>query len=372
VWVWPENGPRRCNAEVVRSVTRRTTRGCTRLYPHVRRGSLVQLIFFALIAAGICTAVAVAIPWLPHSAGREADRIDFTYWFVTGISIFVFAVVASVLAYSVLKFRARPDDDSDGPPTHGHATLEIVWTAIPAVLVTAIAIVSAIVLAQNGRAGDNPLVVKVVGRQFAWSFTYPNGKTYGSLTIPLGHSAKYPNGRATRLDITADDVIHSFWVPELSQKQDAVPGAHNTIVVTPTRTGTFPVICTELCGLGHALMRSHVDIVTPAQFAAFEKGGSQNAGPPGLAVFQANGCGGCHTLTAAGSNGNVGPDLDKLAAYAKSANRGPLAAFVKESIVTPGAYIQPGYQDQMPHIYGQQIPPDKLGQLVQYLVSSAK
>jgi len=338
----------------------------------VRRGSLVQLTFFALVAAGICTAVALAIPWLPDPAGKEADRIDFTYWFVTVISIGVFAIVAAVLVYAILKFRVRPDDDSDGPPTHGHATLEIVWTAIPAVLVTAIAIVSAIVLAQNGRAGANPLVVKVLGKQFAWSFTYPNGKTYGSLTIPLGPSKKYPNGRATRLDITAADVIHSFWVPELSQKQDALPGAHNTLVVTPTRTGTFPVICTELCGLGHALMRSHVDIVTPAQFAAFEKGGSQTSGPPGLAVFQANGCGGCHTFTPAGSNGAVGPDLDKLADYAKTANRGPLATFIKESIVNPAAYVQPGYQDQMPHIYGQQIPADKLDQLVQYLAGPSK
>ena len=70
-----------------------------------------------------------------------------------------------------------------------------------------------------------------------------------------------------KLEITAKDVIHSFWVPEFSQKQDAVPGQHNSLVITPTHLGTFPVICTELCGLGHALMRSHADVVTPAKFA---------------------------------------------------------------------------------------------------------
>ena len=116
---------------------------------------------------------------------------------------------------------------------------------------TAISIVSAIVLAQNGNAGDNPLVVKVVAQQFAWTFKYPNGKTYGHLRLPID--------RRVKLDITANDVIHSFWVPEFAQKQDAVPGQINNLVITPTRTGTFPVICTELCGLGHALMRSHVD-----------------------------------------------------------------------------------------------------------------
>src|ERR1700690_3028935 len=102
-----------------------------------------------------------AIPWLPVSAGEEATRIHFVYWFTTVICICVFSVVAAVLVYSIWKFRAGPDDDSDGPPTHGHTKLEIVWTAIPAVLVTAISIVSAIVLAQNGHAGTNPLIIKV-------------------------------------------------------------------------------------------------------------------------------------------------------------------------------------------------------------------
>jgi len=268
----------------------------------------------------------------------------------------------------VIHFRARPDDDSDGPPIHGHTTLEIVWTAIPAILVTAISIVSAIVLAQNSKAGSNPLIVKVLAQQFTWQFTYPNGKTYGYLTLP--------KGRHVKLDITAreGDVIHSFWSPELSQKQDAVPGQHNFLVVSPTRTGTFPVICTELCGLGHALMRSHVTII---QAAAFDKwmqsGGKPATGPPGLAVFAENGCGGCHTLKAApNANGTVGPDLDNLKQEAAKANRGPLAKFIHESIVSPGAYIAPGYPNAMPPDFGTKIPPDKLQQLVQYLEQSAK
>jgi cytochrome c oxidase subunit 2 len=329
----------------------------------VRRGSVIQLVVLGLVAAAVASCVAVFVPWLPPAAGKEAQRIHFVFWFATAIAIAVFAVVASVLTYAIWKFRAGPDDDSDGPPTHGHTQLEIVWTAIPALLVTAISVVSAVVLAQNSHAGTDPLLVNVRAQQFAWAFTYPNGQTYGYLTLEKGRSAK--------LRITSNDVIHSFWVPELSQKQDAVPGEFNTIVVTPTRTGTFPVICTELCGLGHALMRSHVQILTHAQFVAWQKGGGKSAGPPGLAVFQQNGCGGCHTFKPAGATGNVGPDLDKLAQYAKQAHRGSLTQFIRESIVSPGAYIQPGYSDQMPHIFGQQIPPDKLNQLVQYLAQGA-
>src|SRR5215831_10174042 len=328
----------------------------------MRRGSVIQLILIGVIAGAICTAVALAIPWLPVAAGKEADRIDFVYWFATVIAIVVFSVVAAAFNYEVWKFRAPPDDFSDGPPTHGHTALEIVWTAIPAVLVTAISIVSAVVLAKNGEAGSNPVVIKVVAQQFAWEFTYSNGKTYGFLTLP--------EGRHTKLDITSKDVIHSFWVPQLSQKQDAVPGQHNSIVVTPTRTGTFPVICTELCGLGHSIMRSHVTIVSQEQFTKFLKGsGSSTAGPPGQAVFQQNGCGSCHTLQAAGANGKIGPDLDDLASLAAKAGHGSLEAFIRESIINPSAYIAPGYTDLMPHTFKSQIPPAQLDQLVQYLVA---
>ena len=330
----------------------------------MRRGSLIQLGLLGLLAAAITTAVALVIPWLPVAAGNEAVRIDFVFWFTTAIAIGVFSIVAAVLGYSVWKFRVRPDDDSDGPPTHGHTGLEIAWTAVPAVLVTAISIVSAVVLAQNGHAGSNPFKVQVTGVQFTWSFTYPNGTSSGYLTLP--------EGRHTELDITAKDVIHSFWVPQLAQKQDAVPGEHNKLIVTPNRTGTFPVICTELCGLGHSLMRSHVTILGAA---AFEKwlasGGKAAATEPGLAVFQANGCGSCHTLKAAGADGKIGPDLDNLKQDATKANRGTLEAFIKESIVDPAAYLEPGTSDQMPHIFGQQIPADKLTQLVQYLAANA-
>jgi cytochrome c oxidase subunit 2 len=333
----------------------------------VRRGSLVQLILFGLIAGAITTAVALFIPWLPVPAAKEASRVDFVYWFTTAIAILVFAVVAAVIAYSVLKFRARPDDDSDGPPVHGHTGLEIVWTAIPAVLVTAISIVSAIVLAENGKAGSDPLKIEVIGQQFAWQFKYPNGQTYGILRLPLHRHAQ--------LSITSrdTDVIHSFWVPEFRQKQDAVPGQHNKLVVTPTRTGTFPVICTELCGLGHSIMRSRVEVMTAADYTKWVKGGGKVSGNPALATFDANGCNGCHTFAAASANGKIGPDLDKaLGPDAKKSGQ-PLDPFIRQSIVDPDAFIAPGYQKGvMPTNFGKTLTPAQLNTLVKYLAQQVK
>jgi cytochrome c oxidase subunit II len=226
----------------------------------VRRGSIVQLIVIGVLAGAVASLVALIPGWLPQPASREAGRIDFVFWFVTGICIFVFSIVAAVSVFAVWKFRAKPDDDSDGPPIHGHTGLEIMWTAVPTLLVTAIAVVSAIVLAKDDAQGANPLRVNVFAQQFFWSYRYPG---YGNKESDV---LRLPVNRSVVLHMTAKDVIHSFWVPEFRQKQDVVPGLHPTLHITPNRVGTYPVICTELCGLGHALMRSRVIVMEPGAF----------------------------------------------------------------------------------------------------------
>ena len=158
------------------------------------------------------------------SASKERDRIDDVYWLATGIAIFIFSIVAAAIVYSVWRFRAHPDDDSDGPPIHGHTGLEILWTAVPTALVTAIAIMSAIVLHDNGVVPKDAIHVDVPAQQFTWTFTYMNGPAKG-ITSP---NLYMPIGRATNLEITSVDVLHSFWVPQFGQKQDAVPGSRRT------------------------------------------------------------------------------------------------------------------------------------------------
>jgi cytochrome c oxidase subunit 2 len=235
----------------------------------VRRGSIVQLIVIGVLAGAVASAVALIPGWLPEPASREAGRIDFVFWFVTGICIFIFAIVAAILGYAILKFRVKPDDDSDGPPIHGHTGLEIAWTAVPAVLVTAIAVVSAIVLAKDDAQGANPLTVDVYAQQFFWSYSYPSFDNKQSAILRL------PVNRSVVLRMHAKDVLHSFWVPEFRQKQDLVPGITPTLHITPNKVGTYPVVCTELCGLGHALMRSRVIVMRPQAFRQWaEKKGS--------------------------------------------------------------------------------------------------
>ena len=335
----------------------------------MRRGSIASLVGIGIVSGGIAAAVALALPWLPVSASKEAGRIDFEIWFVVTICIVIFAVVAAVMLYSVFRFRAAPDDDSDGPPIHGHTGLEITWTLIPTLLVTAIGITSAIVLSRDDALAKNALRVDVVAQQFTWTFKYPSGLTSATLALP--------RGRETQLRFQSRDVIHAFFVPEFRENMDIVPGLTTTINVTPTRVGTYPVICNELCGLGHALMRSTAQVMEPAAFDKWLRGQSQAVSSPnpstaGAAIFKNNGCASCHTLAAAGASGTIGPDLDKLPAEAQQAGQ-PLQAFVSTSITDPNAYVQPGYpKNVMPQTFGKALSKQQLDSLVTYLISSSK
>src|SRR6059058_391915 len=149
----------------------------------MRKGSIVALLGLAVIAGGVATAVALVPTWLPEDASQEAGRIAFTFWFVIAICIFIFAIVAAVMVYAVLRFRVQEDDFEDGPPIHGHTGLEITWTAIPFVLVTAIAIVSAIVLSRNDAEAGNTLRINPTPQQFIW--TCPASASFRERTIAL-------------------------------------------------------------------------------------------------------------------------------------------------------------------------------------------
>ena len=229
----------------------------------MRRGSIVQLIVIGVLAGAVASAVALIPDWLPSSASREAGRIDFVFWFVTGICIFVFSIVAAVTVYAVWKFRVKPDDDSDGPPIHGHTGLEILWTAVPTILVTAIAIVSAIVLAKDDAAGANPLRVNVYAQQFFWSFDYPGygNKSSTVLRLPVNRSVVLTHAREGRDPLVLGARVQTEAGPRAR-------GPSRRCTSRPNKVGTYPLICTELCGLGHALMRSRVVVMEPD---AFEK-----------------------------------------------------------------------------------------------------
>ena len=231
---------------------------------------------------------------LPIAASKDATQVDELFNFMMTIATGLFLLVEGVLVYSVIKFRRRKGDTTDGPPIEGNVPLEIFWTAIPTVIVFILAIYSFEVyntmggldpmashdmgpkqqIAMNSEGqevalglgvspeseqGNNPLIVNVNGIQYAWIFTYPDtGVVSGELHVPVD--------RPVQLNISAGDVLHAFWLPEFRIKQDAIPGRDAQLTFTPNKIGQYPVICAELCGAYHGGMKTSLTVHTAEDY----------------------------------------------------------------------------------------------------------
>ncbi len=213
----------------------------------------------ATVALGAAiAAVMLSINWTGQEASTAAPKIDGLLNVMIVISSFVFSLVVVMLFYALWKFKAKPGDESDGEPIHGNTRLEVAWTLIPTVIVLFGAGYSWSVLNEIEQRTKDPMTVDVFAQQYAWSFGYPgkgNVWSQGVLHVPVD--------RQIQFKMHAQDVIHSFWVPEWRIKKDAVPGITTTAIVTPDRVGTYQLVCSELCGYGHAAMRATV-VVEPA------------------------------------------------------------------------------------------------------------
>ncbi|MBE9115700.1 cytochrome c oxidase subunit II [Lusitaniella coriacea LEGE 07157] len=242
---------------------------------------------------------------LPIAASEEALQVDGIFNFMMTIATGLFLLIEGALIFMIFRFRRNEGDETDGPHIEGNVPLEIVWTAIPAVIVFMIAIYSfevynqmggldpmaagdtgtqeiahhhsptgnanLIALDSNGseialglgsspeRAEDQTLMVEVNGIQYAWLFNYPDtGILTGELHIPIN--------REVNLKIKAGDVLHAFWLPEFRIKQDAIPGRETQLTFTATRLGEYPIVCAELCGAYHGGMKSTLYVQTQEEY----------------------------------------------------------------------------------------------------------
>jgi cytochrome c oxidase subunit II len=233
----------------------------------IGRLPIAKMLAATVALAAVISAVMVSINWDGEEASTAAPKIDDLLNVMIVLSAFVFSLVMVMLFYALWKFRAKPGDESDGEPIHGNTRLEVAWTVIPTIIVLFGAGYSWSVLNDIETPADNHLTVDVFSQQYAWSFGYPgkgNAWSQGELHVPLN--------RQVQFKMHSQDVIHSFWVPEWRIKKDNVPGITTTAIVTPDKLGAFQLICTELCGFGHASMRAKVVVETPADFRKWVAG----------------------------------------------------------------------------------------------------
>jgi cytochrome c oxidase subunit II len=346
-----------------------------------RKRTVQQMVIVGVIATAIGIAIGLTIHWFPPADSTQADKVD-TLWDVLIIAtVPVFVLVTVIVCFSVIEFRMRPGEEQlDGPPIHGNTRLEVIWTALPAILIVGLVTYAYVVMRdiEEAPAAGNERVVTVTGQQFTWTFAYNEGGkkfTTAQLYLPAGQSVKF--------DVKSKDVIHDFWVPDFRMKIDAVPGITTHYRVTPKNPaaiGDHPIVCAELCGLGHAFMRQTAHVLSKADFAKWVQkmtsrpaaggggGGGGGAAVDAKALFSsgdadtgATACATCHTLADAGAKGQVGPDLDKVL-------KGKDAAFIKQSILTPDKEIAPGFQPGiMPSNFGDTLSAEQVDALVKYL-----
>jgi cytochrome c oxidase subunit 2 len=268
---------------------------------------ITLLIGMALVLVGLW--VGQNINLLPVDASSNAPVYDSLFQVLFSIGTILFLGIVGLLVFSLVRFRRRPGDRGDGVAIEGNLPLEILWTAIPAVVVLFIGIYSYDIYERMGGmtplhdhdsmmhasamaptqevstkvwggigasgAATGALPVEVTAMQFAFIFHYPDSDiTSGELHVPVGQPVE--------LRMHANDVIHAFWVPQFRLKQDVIPGQPTVLSFTPTRAGSYPIVCAELCGPYHGGMRSTVVVHEADAFESWQA--SNRPKPPATAA----------------------------------------------------------------------------------------
>jgi cytochrome c oxidase subunit II len=265
--------------------------------------ALPAALSLALIAAATASADAGLAPVQPESP--NANAIRQTYWLILIVTGVIFVMVEGALILFVVRFRrGRRSKAQEGPQLHGATKLETASTIVPVLILAGIAAFVFVKLptiknVPPATAASGSLKITVEGRQYYWMFRYPAGQVaFTRMVVPVD--------RVVELTVVSPDVIHSWWVPALGGKIDAIPGRVNHTWFKAERAGRYEVRCAELCGLEHAHMTGSVDVVAPAAYTRFltEHSGANNE-VVGKEVFDGV-CATCHGLS---GQGDYGPTL---------------------------------------------------------------
>jgi cytochrome c oxidase subunit 2 len=298
-------------------------------------------------------------PLFPDQASTFASRVDALYFFLVALTVFFTLLIAGLLAVFAIQYRRRSDDERPGHVLEPKA-LEIAWIAVPLAIVVVVFFWSAHLYVSMNRPPANALDVYVVGKRWMWKVQHLTGqREINELHVPVGVPI--------RLNLTSEDVIHSFFVPAFRVKKDAVPGRYNVAWFQATRPGTYHLFCAEYCGTKHSGMIGSVVVMEPARFQAWLAGASgMSLAAGGEKLFNELACVTCHRADSRAR----GPALDGLFASSVKLQSGETATadeeYIRESIVIPAAKIVAGYQPIMPTYQGL-VSEEGLLQLIAYI-----
>jgi len=299
-------------------------------------------------------------PLFPERASTIAGRVDALYFFLLAVSTFFSLLIAGLIVYYAVKYRRR-SPDAVGTVVHGGVVLEIAWTVIPFIISMVIFVWGASVFFAMSRPPDETLNVYVVGKQWMWKFQHLDGeREINELHVPVG--------RAVKLIMTSEDVIHDVFVPAFRVKADVLPGRYTTIWFQPTRPGRYHLFCAEYCGTRHSGMIGEVVVMEPSEYQAWLSGGAAEGSlaSAGEKLFADLACNTCHRPEAQGR----GPVLQGLFGKTVTLQTGDTVvvdeAYVRESILNPSAKVTAGFQPIMPTFQGL-VSEEQLLELIEYV-----
>ena len=307
---------------------------------------------------------------LPEQASIQAERIDWLFNIHFKTIAVLFALIVGIMVYSIIFFRKKKGDMVDAVYFKENSTLEITWTAIPLVFVIGIAFIGSSVLADTLRMDPKALEVKVYGKQWAWSFEYPDQQLITTeLVLPVN--------KQVLLRLTSEDVIHSFWVPEFRVKQDAIPGGFRELRITPKNLGEYQMVCSELCGQQHAYMTAPVKVLSQEDFDAWLASSQVPTDPiaRGEYWYRIQGCASCHSID---GTKVVGPTFKGLFGRTETLVDGTSVVvddnYIHESIVDPFAKIVAGFElspgsgtSAMPANFGEKLTDEQISEIIGFI-----
>jgi cytochrome c oxidase subunit 2 len=303
-----------------------------------------------------------AFPFFPEQASSVAGEVDALFLFILGVTgVFAIGIWVAML-YFAIRYRRRADDERPAE-IHGSLVLELTWTIVPFLLMSAMFVWGARVFFHLNRPPDDAMTVSVVGKRWMWKLQHPTGqREIGELHVPVG--------RAVRLVITSEDTIHSFFIPAFRIKKDAVPGRYNVAWFRATKTGTYHLFCAEYCGTEHSKMMGKVVVMEPEEYQVWLAGGPAPESPvlQGERLFTELNCITCHRPDSAGRGPVLNGIFGRPVALASGERVMADEAYVRESILNPAAKVVAGYQPVMPTFLGQ-VSEDQLIALVAYVGS---
>ncbi|MCC7417086.1 MAG: cytochrome c oxidase subunit II [Acidobacteria bacterium] len=299
-------------------------------------------------------------PLFPEAASTIASRVDAVFFFLIGVAVFFSVLIAALILRFAIKYRRRAPD-AIGEVITGGVLLETIWTAVPLAIVLISFGWGASVYFAMSRPPEETLDIYVVGKQWMWKFQHLDGqREINELHVPVG--------RAVKLTMTSEDVIHDFFVPAFRTKADVIPGRYTTIWFEPTKAGRYQLFCAEYCGTRHSGMIGQVVVMEPTDYQAWLSGGPQEGSlaSRGEKLFSDLACNTCHRPDTQGR----GPALDGLFGKTVTLQGGETVtvdeAYLRQSILTPAARITAGFQPIMPTFQGL-VTEEQLLELVEYV-----